>query len=294
MSTSRSRWLALSIAALGALVAAACTQAAHDTQGAGPSCKSDCGSDAVGGGGTPSSDGGASSSDGGSSSDAGADAAAAATDVTVTVAEYGEPTFATADAYQGKANVVGPKASGGDESVPYGGNDGTTITLKGITEGPTWLFVEDAAAGQTGIFSTYSAHSLPAAGTVTLPVVSRPLLTAILSKLPVPGVIDDSRAHVLFRFRRAGALAAGIKPVTAPASATVVFDNGVGVFTTDAKATSTGGMILLLNNAVGGGGSTITVEFADTTLDAGAPNRSVTVPIATGAASFVDVDLSKP
>lgn len=290
MRTTRSRWLALSVAALGAAVVAACTQADHDPQGAGPSCKTDCGSGAVGGSGSPK-DAGAASDAG--AADAAAPDASAGVDVTVTVVTYGEPTFGSADAYLGAATIDADKAGGGTVSAPYGGAAGTDVKLSGVASGPSWFYVEDSSGGQTGVFSTYSIHTLPVNGTLGLPVISRPLVSAIFTKLPVPGVVDAVKSQVILRFKHKGVPAAGIALANVVPGATVVYDNGAGVYTTDAKATSTGGMLLLLNTNVGAAAGSQVVEVTDTAADAGA-GYSITVPTAAGTASFADIELGAP
>ena len=288
MRTSRARWIASAAVALAAVAFVACSQADHDPQGAGPSCKTDCGSGAVGGTGT-SKDAGAASDAGGGAADAGP-----GVDVTATVVIYSEPTFSVADSYQGAATLEGDKVGGGKVSVPYGATNGTSVTLPGVAAGSGWLYVDDSSGGQTGIFSTYSLQSLPANGTLALPVISRPLLLAIFTKLPIPGVVDVTAAQVVLRFQRKGVPLAGISLSAPVKGATVAFDSGPGVFTTDAKATSTGGMILLLNTAVAAAGGSITVGFVDAAADAGATTYTLTIPTAAGAASFAEIQLAAP
>jgi hypothetical protein len=290
MRTPRTRWLALSLAALAAVVAVACTEAEHDPQGAGPSCKTDCGSGAVGGSGSPK--------DAGAAGDAGAADAAtsdagAGVDVVVTLVTYGEPTFGAADAYLGAATIEADKAGGGTVSAAYGGAAGTEVTLTGVASGSSWLYVDDSSGGATGVFSTFSLHTLPANGTLGLPVISRPLLSAIFTKLPVPGVVDATKSQIILRFKRKGVPVAGIKPAAAVAGATLVFDNGPGVYTTDATTTGTGGMLLLLNTNVGAAVGSQVVDVVDTEADAG-KGYSFTVPTAAGTASFADIELGTP
>lgn len=289
MRTTRARWFVLSLVTLGAAAFAACAQSEHEPQGAGPSCKSDCGSGSVGGAGSPK-DAGAATDAG--AADAAADAAAGV-DVVVTVVTYGEPTFGSADAYLGAATIEADKAGGGKVTAPYGGAAGTEIALANVAPGASWLFVEDSSGGQTGVFSTYSIHTLPVNGTLGLPVISRPLVSAIFTKLPVPGVVDVAKSQILLRFKRKGVPAAGISLAGAVPGATVVYDNGAGVYTTDAKATSTGGMLLLLNTNVGAAAGSQVVDVVDGASDAGA-GYSLTVPTAAGTASFADIELGAP
>ena len=145
MRTSCSRWLVLLVAALGATAAVACSQADHGAQGAGPACKTDCGSGAVGGTGS-GKDAGAATDAGAAATDAGA--VDAGVDVTATVVTYGEPTFSAADAYSAAATLHADQAGGGTVTAAYGGVAGTSVALQGVAAGTSWLFVEDTSAAR--------------------------------------------------------------------------------------------------------------------------------------------------
>lgn len=289
MFRSRLRWVVLSAAVLTAAVSVACSQAAHDAQGS-PPCKTNCGHDSTGGIGS-SKDGGA-ATDAGVTGDSGADGGGVAVDVSATVVVYGEPTFTAADVYGSAATLEADKAGGGTVSVPYGAADGTTVTLTGVASGLEWVLVRDDSGGQTGILSTYSLHTFPANGTALLPVLSRPVLSAIFSGLPLPGVLDAAAAQIVLRFGRKGVPLAGIKLAAPVHGTTVVFDNGPGVYTTDAQATSTGGMLLLLNTAVTGAGGVLSLSVVDSLADAGPATYNLVVPTVAGTAAFAEIDLA--
>lgn len=131
-------------------------------------------------------------------------------------------------------------------------------------------------------------------GTLSLPVVSRPVLTAILSNLPVPALLDDAAGQVILRFERDdGSPVDGLRLGTPITTGIVAFDSGPGIYTTATQATSTGGTILVLNTG-GGGQLPLTVIDTSAGVDGGYASYTLLLPLAAGAATFALITLPTP
>jgi hypothetical protein len=268
----------------------ACSQEHGSTAGA-PACKADCGKPPTGGG-AGSPDAGI---DAAGPTDAGNDAAVMV-NVVATVVELGEPTFTTTNNYSGAATISADKYGGGVSTAAYGGTNGTIVTLYDVATGSSWFFVHDDTNGQAGVMSTYSITDLPVNGTLPLPVVSRPVLTAVLSKLPVPAVLDDAAGQIILRFLRNGLPLAGVQLATPITKGVVAFDSGPGLYTTDTQITSTGGTVLVLNKAITGGGGQLALTIVDTSVsvDGGHASYPLSIPLTAGAATYAQVTLPSP
>lgn len=243
--------------ALALSLALAACQSSSSDEGHGPpsSCKTGdrCGS--VLGGTTPAgSDGGA----GGAGGQSGAPGS-----VSGVVAVLTSAAFDQSAAFSGKVTISGPSAGGGVASVPYE-SAATGFVLDGLVGGAQFLLVHDETNGGTGIFSTFSLQEVPSAKAL-LPVIDRTVLDAIGSSLPAATSLQPGLAHLILEFARDDLPLAGVQLTQAVGGAALVaYDQGLGVYSNQASATGTAGVLLILNATPPGGASgTVTIHVAD-------------------------------
>jgi hypothetical protein len=160
--------------------------------------------------------------------------------------------------------------------------------LVNVPVGVSWLLVQDLSNGAAGIYSTFSAATLPVVPSLTLPVVDQSVLTSIASNLPnltLQGGVSPLAAHVVLTLTQNDAPAAGISLTGGAGGGEVVYDIGPGTFSETATATGSGGTIIVFNAGLQGP-DTITLTNAATMA-------SYTVPVETGhgVVTLVSLDL---
>jgi hypothetical protein len=174
--------------------------------------------------------------------------------------------FDQSAAFSGKATISGPSASGGVVSVPYE-SAGAGFVLDNLVGGSQFLLVHDEMNGGTGIYSTFSLQKVPSAK-AALPVIDRGVLDGIASSLPAATSLQPGLAHLIVEFARDDLPLAGVQLTQAVGGAALVaYDQGLGVYSNQASATGTAGVLLILNvtppAATGGVSGTLTIRVAD-------------------------------
>jgi hypothetical protein len=191
--------------------------------------------------------------------------AAAGITVTGVVADLTTATFDQSTLYSGEATIQGDQAGGGTTTADYGGDAGTgssfTLTNVAVRAGANWLLAAPTATNSA--FDTYSAVLLPSVAPVTLPIVDREVLTTIAATLPSPVMLDDTASQIVLVLTRAGAPLAGVQLAATPVGAAVAYDQGPGVYSTDATATGAAGIVLLLNTPASNAQLDLTIELVD-------------------------------
>jgi hypothetical protein len=220
-----------------------------------------------------------------------------------TVVSIASPLFASGGVveFTGPATIEDLPSVGGSHTATYGtplgagGSSGAgggvstpSFDLVNVPAGPSWLLVQDLSNGAAGIFSTFSAYTLPVVPSVTLPVLDQSVLTNIASNLPnlaTHGGVSTAAAHVVLMVTQNNAPAAGISVTGGAGGGEVVYDVGPGTFSEMTTATSTGGTIIIFNAGLQGP-DTITLTNASTNT-----NYSVPVETGQGVVTLVSLDL---
>lgn len=189
--------------------------------------------------------------------------------------------------YTGATTVYGPGVSGKLVGAPYGGDAGATFTLSGVLAGSDWLYAQDDTGGGTGVFSTFSPHTLPSKANLVVPVLDQSVLTAVASSQPGAPLLDATRAHIVLAVRRANMPLAGVSIAGSAGAGLVTYDQGPGLYSSQATATGSAGGIVILNAQATASGSGISIQL----VDAAAKTFAVEVPVAPGVATIAELSL---
>jgi hypothetical protein len=245
--------LVIALGTLSVALFAACSGADGTQLENRPPCPQDAGGCvSTSGGSTPGPDGGGEGGSGGASS----------SDVHGDVGVLNDPTFMQIAAYAGAATIIGTGANGMSVQAPYG-NGNSTFTLKNLPAGQSWVLVRDETVGAGGIFSTYSAVQVPAAGDVMLPVIDRQLLTSIAGTLPVAATVQPDKAHLVIELVRSKLPLSGVSLSTQLPGAVIAYDTGPGLYSNTTKQTSSEGTILVFNLDAPTNGEILTLTLSD-------------------------------
>lgn len=191
------------------------------------------------------------------------------------------------ESFGGAARVRGPGPNGATIEALYGPGAGGTFTLKGVLTGDQWLFVQDDTAGGAGIFSTFSLHRLPSPTPLLVTVLDRAVIETIAQADPSSPEVDPTRAQILLALTHDGQPAKGVSIRAGGVGALVVFDQGAGIYSSQAKATGAAGVIGLINAATSSGGGSLAIRLAD----AAGAIFEVTVPAVPGSATIGQFEL---
>jgi hypothetical protein len=189
--------------------------------------------------------------------------------------------------FGGVARVQGPGPKGAIIEALYGPGTSGAFTLNGVLAGDQWLFVQDDTAGGAGVFSTFSLQPLSSPAKLVVPALDRAVIETIAQDDPSSPLIDPARAQILLALTQDSAPASGVSITSGAATALVIYDEGAGIYSSQAEATGSAGVILLINAAAPSGGGAFTIQGAD----AAGNLFQVTVPTAPGAATIGQIEI---
>jgi hypothetical protein len=234
-----------------------------------------CGYTPVVGSGAPS---------GGGSDDAGTERV---TDVTGEVGVAITAELDKVEGFGGAVRVSGPGPNGATIEALYGPGANGSFTLKGVLTGDQWLFAQDDTAGGAGIFSTLSLHRLPSSTPLLVTVLDRAVIETMAQADPSAPEIDPARAQILLGLTHGNQPVAGVSIQAGGVGALVVYDQGAGIYSSQAEATGSAGVIGLINVSTPSGGGSLAIHLAD----AAGGLFEVTVPVVPGSATIGQFEL---
>jgi hypothetical protein len=209
--------------------------------------------------------------------------------ITGTVVELDTPDFMTQAAYSGQATIQVPQLGGGTVQGTYGGAGGGgtnmfDIMMAAPSSQLQWVFVENDVTTGAMVYSTWSQATFSTCGQVLqLPVVNIQTLTDVATQLATPTTLSPGAGQVILFLTMGTPTGPPIADATLTNplnGATIAYDQGPGVYSSDATETGTAGTVLVLNAPVSVG-TALNLSFQ---FGTGAP-ESFSVPVSSDAAT---------